>query len=182
MSTGVVRSVVVMLAGVLLMFWSESVANMFIRIVGLAFFLPAFVSIVQIAFSEVKAGVFSRALVSTIDVGSMAFGLWLMVSPASFEFLIVKVFAVVSLLLAVYQIVMFFVVRRRMALTGWALLVPFLLVAGGALLFNSGLRPLKVLSVALGAVVLLSGILDLVISLRLRRGVKISRTGVVERH
>ena len=91
-------------------------------------------------------------------------------------------FAVVSLLLAVYQIVMFFVVRRRMALTGWALLVPFLLVAGGVLLFNSGLRPLKVLSVALGAVVLLSGILDLVISLRLRRGVKISRTGVVERH
>ena len=182
MSTGVVRSVVVMLAGVLLMFWSESVANAFIRIVGVAFFLPAFVSIVQVALSKVRNGAFSKLLVSTIDVGSMAFGLWLMIAPAGFETLIVKVFAVVALLLAVYQIVMFFVARRRFALSGWTLLVPLLLIAGGVLLFNSPLRPLKVLSVAFGVVVLLSGVLDLVVSLKLARLAKSSQADVVELH
>ena len=182
MSTGVVRSIVVMLAGVLLMFWSESVANVFIRIVGVAFFLPAFVSILQVALSKVRGGGISRILVSTIDVGSMAFGLWLMVAPASFETLIVRVFAVVSLFLAIYQIVMFFVARRRLALSGWALLVPLLLIAGSVLLFNSPLRPLKVLSVAFGVVLLLSGVLDLVVTLKLGHLAKLSRTDVVELH
>lgn len=182
MSTGVVRSIVVMLAGVLLMFWSESVANVFIRIVGLAFFFPAFVSIVQVALSKVKGGVFSRVLVSTIDLGSMAFGIWLMIAPASFEILIVKVFAVVSLLFAVYQIVMFFVLRRRLVLSAWMLLVPLLLLAGGVLLLNSPLRPLKLLSVAFGIVVLFSGIIDMILSLKLGRLAKSSRTDVVELH
>ena len=178
MGTGIVRSIVVMLVGVLLMFWSESVANVFIRLLGVAFFLPALVSIVQVALSKVRNGAFSNVLVSTIDVGSMAFGIWLMIAPASFETLIVRVFAVVSLFLAVFQIVMFFVARRRFALSGWTLLVPFLLIAGGVLLFKSPLRPMKVLSVSFGAVVLLSGILDLVVSLKLWRLAKLSRTEV----
>ena len=91
MGTGIVRSIVVMLVGVLLMFWSESVANVFIRLLGVAFFLPALVSIVQVALSKVRNGAFSNVLVSTIDVGSMAFGIWLMIAPASFETLIVRV-------------------------------------------------------------------------------------------
>lgn len=182
MGTGVVRSVVIMLAGVLLMFWSESVANVFIRFVGVAFFLPAFVSIVQVALSKVRNGAFSKVLVSTIDVGSMAFGLWLMVAPAGFETLIVRVFAVVSMLFAVFQIVMFFVARRSFALSGWTLLLPLLLIAGGVLLFNSPLRPMKVLSVAFGAVVVLSGILDLVVSLKLGRAAKSSQKDVEVLH
>ena len=51
MITGVVRSIVVMLTGVLFIFWSESVANVFIRMLGLFFFLLAFLSMVKIYLS-----------------------------------------------------------------------------------------------------------------------------------
>jgi uncharacterized membrane protein HdeD (DUF308 family) len=179
MSTGVVRSIVVMLVGIMFMFWSESVANMFIRALGVAFFLPAFVSIVRLYVSNVQQGTLSKLLVSTVDVGSMAFGLWLIISPAGFETMVVKLLAVIAVVFAVFQIVMVFAARRSFALSAWTLLVPALLLVGGVLLFTSSFRPLKALSVMFGIVAVLSGIFDLVISLKLGRANRDSDTDTV---
>ncbi len=179
MNTGVVRSIVVMLVGVMFMFWSESVANMFIRALGAAFFLPAFVSIVRLFVSNVQLGTLPKLLVSIVDVGSMAFGLWLMIAPAGFETLVVKLLAVIALLFAVFQIVMVFAARRSFALSAWTLLVPALLLVGGVLLFTSSFRPLKALSVMFGIVTVLSGIFDLVMSLKLGRANRDSDTDTV---
>ena len=179
MSTGVVRSIVVMLVGIMFMFWSESVANMFIRALGVAFFLPAFVSIVRLYVSNVQQGTLSKLLVSTVDVGSMAFGLWLIISPAGFETMVVKLLAVIAVVFAVFQIVMVFAARRSFALSAWTLLVPALLLVGGVLLFTSSFRPLKALSVMFGVVAVLSGIFDLVISLKLGRANRDSDTDTV---
>ena len=169
MITGVVRSIVVMLTGVLFIFWSESVANVFIRMLGLFFFLPAFMSMVKIYLSKGRANAFSKLFVSAIDVGSMAFGLWLIIAPASFENLVVKFLAVVALLFAVFQVFTIFAARRNFAVSMWALLVPLLLVVVAVLLFTSSFRPLKALSVLFGATTVISGIFDLVISLKLAR-------------
>lgn len=179
MSTGVVRSIVVMLVGIMFMFWSENVANMFIRALGVAFFLPAFVSIVRLYVSNVQQGTLSKLLVSTVDVGSMAFGLWLIISPAGFETMVVKLLAVIAVVFAVFQIVMVFAARRSFALSAWTLLVPALLLVGGVLLFTSSFRPLKALSVMFGVVAVLSGIFDLVISLKLGRANRDSDTDTV---
>lgn len=179
MSTGIVRSIVVMLVGIMFMFWSESVANMFIRALGVAFFLPAFVSIVRLYVSNVQQGTLSKLLVSTVDVGSMAFGLWLIISPAGFETMVVKLLAVIAVVFAVFQIVMVFAARRSFALSAWTLLVPALLLVGGVLLFTSSFRPLKALSVMFGIVAVLSGIFDLVISLKLGRANRDSDTDTV---
>lgn len=179
MSTGVVRSIVVMLVGIMFMFWSESVANMFIRALGVAFFLPAFVSIVRLYVSNVQQGTLSKLLVSTVDVGSMAFGLWLIISPAGFETMVVKLLAVIALIFALFQIFMVFAARRSFALSAWTLLVPALLLVGGVLLFTSSFRPLKALSVMFGIVAVLSGIFDLVISLKLGRANRDSDTDTV---
>lgn len=179
MSTGVVRSIVVMLVGIMFMFWSESVANMFIRALGVAFFLPAFVSIVRLYVSNVQQGTLSKLLVSTVDVGSMAFGLWLIISPAGFETMVVKLLAVIALIFALFQIFMVFAARRSFALSAWTLLVPVLLLVGGVLLFTSSFRPLKALSVMFGIVTVLSGIFDLVMSLKLGRANRDSDTDTV---
>ena len=169
MITGVVRSIVVMLTGALFIFWSESVANVFIRMLGVFFFLPAFMSMVKIYLSKGRANAFSKLFVSAIDVGSMAFGLWLIIAPASFENLVVKFLAVVALLFAVFQVFTIFAARRNFAVSMWALLVPLLLVVVAVLLFTSSFRPLKALSVLFGATTVISGIFDLVISLKLAR-------------
>ena len=179
MSTGVVRSIVVMLVGIMFMFWSESVANMFIRALGVAFFLPAFVSIVRLYVSNVQQGTLSKLLVSTVDVGSMAFGLWLIISPAGFETMVVKLLAVIAVVFAVFQIVMVFAARRSFALSAWTLLVPVLLLVGGVLLFTSSFRPLRALSVMFGIVTVLSGIFDLVMSLKLGRADRDSDVDII---
>ena len=169
MNTGIIRSIVVMLTGALFIFWSESVANVFIRMLGLFFFLPAFLSMVKIYLSKGRANAFSKLFVSAIDVGSMAFGLWLIIAPASFENLVVKFLAVAALLFAVFQIVMIFAARRSFTLSMWTLLVPLLLIAGAVVLFTSSFRPLKALSVLFGVATFISGVFDMVISLKLAR-------------
>jgi uncharacterized membrane protein HdeD (DUF308 family) len=168
-----------MLVGVMFMFWSESVANLFIRALGIAFFLPAFVSILKLYVSNVRQGALSKLLVSTVDVGSMAFGLWLIIAPAGFETMVVKLLAVIAVVFAVFQIAVVFAARRSFALSAWTLLVPALLLVGGVLLFTSSFRPLKALSVMFGIVAVLSGIFDLVISLKLGRANRDSDTDTV---
>ena len=91
MTNGLVRSIVVMLTGLLLIFCSDSVVGWLIRIVGVAFFLPALVSAINIYITRAQGEMFPKVLITIIDVGSMAFGLWLMVAPASFETLFVKI-------------------------------------------------------------------------------------------
>ena len=172
MGTGIVRSIVVMLAGVMFIFWSESVANLFIRFLGFAFFLPAFVSMVRVLLAGAQVGILTKTLVSVVDVGSMAFGVWLIAAPAGFERMVVKFIAVVALLFAVFQIYMVFVSRRKFSLSWWTLLVPLLLIVGGVSLLLSPLRPLRVLSVLFGAVTFVSGLFDLVISLKTDRAAK----------
>ena len=172
MSTGVVRSIVVMLTGVMFIFWNESVANLFIRLLGFAFFLPAFVSMARVLLAREQVGVLAKTFVSLVDVGSMAFGLWLIVAPAGFETMVVKFLAVMALVFAVFQVYMVFVSRRNFALSWWTLLVPLLLIVGGVSLLLSPLRPLRVLSVLFGAVTFVSGLFDLVISLKTDRAAK----------
>lgn len=167
MVNSIVRSIVVMLIGVLLIFWSSALAVLSIRIVGAAFFLPAAVSLVSVLRGS--GARFSKALISVIDVGSMAFGLWLLISPSGFVALFVKVLAALLLLFAVFQVVQVALARRRGVVPAWAYVVPLLLFVVVAVLLLSSLSLLEGLSVLFGVVAVISGASDLIISLRMRK-------------
>ncbi len=169
MGNSVIRSVAIIVIGLLLIFWSESVAGLFIRVVGATFFLPALVSIVRVMKSAADEGTFSKTLVSIVDVGSMAFGLWLMIAPASFEILFVKLIAALMLLFALYQAFMILFALKAASLSAWLLVMPLALVVAAVLLFTLNVRPLEILSVVFGAVAIVSGIMDLVLTFRLRK-------------
>ena len=106
MVNNVVRSIAVMLVGCLLVFMSESAISLLTRIVGAVFFLPALVSLVNLYVSRKDAALLPKVLISVIDIGSMAFGIWIMVVPATFQSVFVKLLAVILLIYAVYQVVM----------------------------------------------------------------------------
>ena len=180
MANSVIRSISIMLIGFLLIFWSDSVVGVLIRVMGAAFFLPALVSLVNVCVARSQGGAFSKILISIIDVGSMAFGLWLMIAPSGFETLFVKLIAVLLLLFAVYQIVMMVLAQKRCSVSAWMYIVPLLLVVASIMLFTSSFRPLEALSVIFGVVAVASGISDLIISLKLRKNVKSSGSDIIK--
>lgn len=170
MANSVIRSIVVMLIGLLMIFWNESVVGLIIRVVGVAFLLPALPSIVNLYFSRGQGERYVRLLISVIDVGSISFGLWLMISPASFEALFVKLLALLLLLFAVYQLAMVVMAQKRYIVSWWMYVVPLVMIVAAITLFLSSFRPLATLSVIFGFVALVSGVSDLIISLKLNRG------------
>ena len=181
MTNGLVRSIVVMLTGLLLIFCSDSVVGWLIRIVGVAFFLPALVSAINIYITRAQGEMFPKVLITIIDVGSMAFGLWLMVAPASFEILFVKILALLLLLFAVYQVSVLAMAHRRRSIPVWMYIAPLLLVVASVVLFTSSFKPLETLSVVFGIAAVVSGVSDLIILLKLRKGKETSGTDVVKR-
>ena len=180
MSSSVIRSIAIIVIGFLLIFWSESVAGLFIRVVGATFFLPAFVSIIRINRTVADDGAFSRALISIVDVGSMAFGLWLMIAPTSFEILFVKLIAVLLLLFALYQGCVILFALKAASLSAWLLVMPLALIVVAVLLFTVTVRPLAIMSVVFGAVAIVSGLLDLLLAFRLRKKRGVSKVKEIE--
>lgn len=169
MANSVIRGIAVMLIGVLLMFWSENLVNLFIRLLGVAFLLPALVSLVNVHFSHWQGGVFPKVLVTLVDLGSMAFGIWMLVSPAGFVTLLVKVLALLLLLFAVFRMVLLAMAQRVCAVSLWMYLFPLMLVVASIVLFVSTFAVLETFSFLFGIVAALSGLSDIVMSVLLKK-------------
>lgn len=180
MTNGVIRSVVIMLIGLLLIFLNVDGTRLLIRVLGVAFFLPALVSMINLYISRAQGKMLSKVLISVINVGSMAFGLWLMVAPTAFEGMFVKLMAALLLLFAVYQVVVIAMEQRNQVVPIWMFIAPLLLVVAAILLLSLQFDSLKTLSIIFGVMALVSGISDLVILLRLKKNSKSSATGVVK--
>lgn len=169
MANSVIRGFAVMLIGVLLLFWSESVVHLLIRVLGAAFLLPALVSLVNVYLSRWQGNMFPKVLVAIVDLGSVAFGVWLLVSPAGFVNLVVKILALLLLLFAVYRVALLVMAQKVCAVSLWMYIVPLVLVVASIMLFVSTFSMLATLSVLFGIVVTVSGLSDILTSLLLRK-------------
>lgn len=170
MTNNVIRSVAIMLIGLVLIFMSESAMAMLIRIVGAAFFLPALVSIINLYVSRSESGIIPKVLISVIDVGSMAFGVWLMVAPAHFENVFVKLLALILLVFAVYQVIMIISAQRYSMVPMQMYIAPLLLVVAAIVLFSVSISSSSTISIIFGVSAVVSGVSDLLICLKLREG------------
>ena len=179
MLIGVIRSILIMLVGFLLIFLNVDGTRLLIRVLGAGFFLPALVSMVTLCVSRAQGKKLARVLISTINVGCMAFGLWLMVAPVNFEGLFVKLLAVLLSLFAVYQIVMIVSGQMRGRVSAWLYMTPLLLVLASIFSFTVSWE-LATLSVAFGLLAVVAGISDLVIVLKLKRKSSSSEIAVVK--
>lgn len=179
MLVGVIRSILIMLVGLLLIFLNVDGTRLLIRVLGAGFFLPALVSMVTLFVSRARGNKLARILISTINLGCMAFGLWLMVVPTSFEGLFVKLLAVLLSLFAVYQIVMIVSGQRRFRMPAWLYMMPLLLVVASIISFTVSCE-LATLSVAFGLLAVVAGISDLIIVITLKRKSNPSDTAIVK--
>ena len=102
MKSDIVRNLVIILVGVLLVFMNESTMPLLIRVVGVLFFVPAFISLAGIVLSRRGDAMLSFPVM--VNIGSMALGLWLLFSPEVFEELFFKLLAVTILAASLYRL------------------------------------------------------------------------------
>ena len=168
MTKNVIRSILVMLLGLVLIFMSEKAMSLLIRVVGVAFFLPALVSIVNLYVSRAESGIISKVLISIIDIGSMAFGVWLMVAPGHFEDVFMKLLAILLIIFAVYQLIMIVSAQRYSVVPFAMYIAPLVLIVFAVILFSVKMSSVSTTSILFGVCALIAGVSDLLILLKLK--------------
>ena len=186
MAKNVIRSVLVMLLGLVLIFMSESAMTLLIRVVGVAFLLPALVSIINLYVSRAESGIISKVLISVIDVGSMAFGVWLLASPAYFENIFMKLLAILLVIFVVYQLIMIVAAQRYSVVPFAMYIAPLVLIVFAVILFSVKMSSTSTSSILFGVCALLAGISDLLILLKLKENsskmIASSRNGAIQKY
>lgn len=167
----IVRSLFAITIGLLLVFLKESAMPFMVRLVGVAFFLPALVSIINVYVTRKGAPLLPMALMSVVDIGSMAFGAWLMFFPLTFLELFVVLMAVLLLGFSLFQA--FVVLSLRNAGVRWGLLVvPLVLAVASVIMLSNPFGTISTASLVLGIAIAASGFSDLFIYLLLGKGVR----------
>lgn len=164
---GIFRSLVALFAGVMLVCFNQEVVPLLIRVVGLAFFLPAFLSLVRIYFGKggaVNASL-SRTLTSMLDVLRLVFGAWLIFYPVAFVNVFVVLAAGVLLLFSLYQIVVSVSMSRFLPWRFALLVTPAIMLIASIVVMLNPFKTMAVASVVVGVCAIISGMSDIVISI-----------------
>lgn len=169
MVKNVIRGSLVALVGALLIAFNEGVMPLLVRLLGVVFFLPALVPLVNMFVVRKGAMSFSLYLMAIINIGSIIFGAWLMLFPVAFIELFVTLLAVVLLclsLLQVYGAISLYVSKKsRLGL----LVMPLLLTLISIYVLFNPFSVVSTATVVIGACLVVSGISDIVISVFAKR-------------
>lgn len=164
---GIFRSLVALFAGVMLVCFNQEVVPLLIRVVGLAFFLPAFLALVRVYLGkrvEFDAPL-SRVLTSMLDVLRLVFGVWLIFYPKAFVNLFVVLAAGVLLLFSLYQIVVSVSTFRYLSWRFGVIVTPVIMLLASLVVMLNPFKTVAVASVVVGICAIISGVSDIVISI-----------------
>ena len=168
---GIIRGLAIMLVGLLLMFMSDSAMPLLIRVTGAVFFLPALVSMVNLYITRGETAMLPKILISLINIGCMAFGLWLMILPETFMNLFTTLLAVLLFVFALYQVIVLVAAHRRMQVSWGMIVAPLLLIVASIIMFTVSFDDAATVSVVFGICAVVAGLSDIVISLSVRKKV-----------
>lgn len=132
------RAVCALVIGLLLVMFPEQVGDYFVITIGVVFLVPSLISIIGYFAQSAEA----RRRFPIEGIGSLLFGLWLIVMPDFFADLLTFVLGFILVMGGVQQIASLLAARRWMQVPGVFYIVPVLiLVAGLVALFNpTGVR------------------------------------------
>ncbi len=161
----VIRGICAVLMGVLLVAWPEAAIVYLVIAIGAMFFVPSVFSLVGYFMKGRQMGM----MFPIVSVGSLLFGLWLMVSPAFFVGILMYVLGVVLVFAGISQIVQLFNARSWTQVPmGYFILPVLILLAGLTVLFN----PFAVVAIPfiiLGVSSIVYGITDIINLIRFRK-------------
>ena len=148
MNYSVMRCVSAIAIGILLMVWPEAAILYLVIAIGAMFFLPSVFSLVGYFMKGRQAGAYFPIL----GLGSLLFGMWLMVSPAFFVGILMYVLGVVLIFAGISQIASLLSARNHTAVHFGFFLTPVLVLLAGLLVlanpFAAAAMPFIILGVS----------------------------------
>lgn len=164
MNYSIIRCICALVIGVLLVTWPEAAIIYLVITIGVLFLVPGLISV----FGYLTAGKQSSRSFPVAGLGSLLFGLWLMIMPAFFVGILMYVLGAILVLAGISQIVNLSAARSWTVVPGGFFVIPVLvLIAGIVVLFNP-FTAATVPFIILGVSSIVYGLSDLISITRFR--------------
>lgn len=165
----VVRSICVILIGVLMVVLREAFMPVIIQVIGATFIVSGIISLfnVYVLHKRKLSKLFDTIVLATAGVAGVALGGWLMLSPGFFLSLLMLLLGLLLLAMGLYQLVTLLVAQRRLGLNFYMYVVPLLLLAMGVLVIVNPFEAASIPFIVVGIGAILAGVSDLISSLYL---------------
>lgn len=147
------RALAALIIGVLLVMYPNEIGNYFIIIIGIVFLVPSIISLISHFFVNNKEGISRRFPIEAI--GSLLFGLWLMITPGFFADLLTYLLGFILIMGGVQQIASLLAARKWSEVSGGFFVMPVLILLAGlfALLNPGGIRSTAFIIIGVAAIV-----------------------------
>lgn len=147
------RALAALIIGVLLVMYPNEIGNYFIIIIGIVFLVPSIISLISHFFVNNKEEISRRFPIEAI--GSLLFGLWLMITPGFFADLLTYLLGFILIMGGVQQIASLLAARKWSEVPGGFFVMPVLILLAGlfALLNPGGIRSTAFIIIGVAAIV-----------------------------
>ena len=158
MNYAMMRCVSAIVVGVLLMVWPEAAILYLVIVVGLVFFLPSLFSLIGYYRKDRQSGMYFPI----VSLGSLLFGLWLMVSPAFFVGILMYVLGAVLVFAGITQVVNLLGARSYATVSNGFYVTPVLVLLAGIIVLVNPFAAATIPFVILGVSSTAYGISELI--------------------
>lgn len=165
MNHSLVRAISSILIGLLLVVWPETAIVYLVIAIGVLFFIPGLFSIVTYAAKGRNAGM----PFPIVSIGSLLFGLWLMVSPAFFVGILMYVLGIILVFAGISQIINLVNVRTWAQVGIGYFVVPVLILVAGMVVLLNPFAAASIPFIILGVSCMVYGITDMLNRFRFRK-------------
>lgn len=164
-SYSVVSSLCALIMGILLVVWPEAAVIYLVITVGVLFLLPGLYGIVAYFTSRSRSGL----SFPVIALGSVLFGIWLIVMPEFFVSILMYVLGALLVIAGISQLMGFVSAGKEWGRIPWVLyVVPVLVLLAGILILVNPFQAATVPFMVLGVSSIVYGLTDLLRVLRYR--------------
>lgn len=163
----IVRSVATILVGVLLLMQREVIIPIIVQCIGTAFILPSLFVLVSYLLNKNTGTMRKEHFPITLftSLGSLVFGLWLLLTPAFFVEILMILLGVLISLMGLYQIVSLILARRILHVPLVMYIMPLALVVVGLSVLLNPFDAASLPFILLGVGAVIGGVSDLLTSI-----------------
>lgn len=165
MSYSVIKGICAVIMGILLVTWPGTAILYLVIAIGAMFLVPGAVAVLNYIFKGREQG----AMFPIVSVGSLLFGLWLMISPAFFVGILMYVLGAVLVFAGISQVMQLVNARGWTQVSFGYYVMPVLILIAGLVVLLNPFAAATVPFIILGVSSIVYGITDIINGIRFRR-------------
>lgn len=168
-TVAMLRGITAFLIGILLVFWSQSAVTYLIMAIGCLFLIPGLFSLFAYYRKVSPDGERRFGWSQVLGVGSILFGLCLIISPVFFEKSLMYALGIILSYAGLSEIIQLVSARQWMRVPGGFYITPVLVMLVGIFILFNPIESANIPFIVLGAGCMVYGLSDMVNVIKFRR-------------